>query len=984
MSQALQFAPAPAPAAPPAEATPAAGVAPWPPVPPAPPAGAWRLRLLGGFQLVRGDVQIARLPSRAATALLVRIALGPHRRHAREELIELLWPGCAAAVGRNRLRQTLSTLKALLEPPGAPPVIAADRLTIGLVPGAIACDVVAFEALVRERRWADAGAAFGGPLLPGFYDEWIDDERRRLHALFDRASAAAELPARAGADASRATPPDTALAAPPPSRSATAARSAPAGPDTAPLPAWLTRRVGPAAAVEALRSALDRERLVTVTGPGGGGKTRLAVDAARQAQAAGGFERVGFVPLAAAADRASMLDTLAAALGVRAPAAAAGAVPADLAAVVPALFGRRVLLVLDNLEQLVPGGAVAAIGELLVRLPGLHVLATSRRALLLEGEVLHPAEPLPLPAAADIGAEAPGPAALAALDANPAVALFVERARAVRADFHLGARNAAAVAELVTLLGGLPLAIELAAARMRSFSPAQVAAALRAGGHGGHHAGLELLARPGPRAGLDARQASIDAVVAWSWQQLAPAAQQALAACTVFEGGFTAEAAAAVVDSRGPAAASAVAAALDDAVLHGLATVREDAATGQPRLAFFEPVRAWIAARLAVAEQAVLRARARAHWLAWAAALEPATPLPAFRAELPHVLAVLRDAPADGAPADAVRLVLALRRPLNDLALPAGALAHLAAAIAAVAEPALRAPGLAMLAVMRFEAGEGPAGLAAAQAALAASPPGTPWRARSLHALATLTWRVRQDAEAALPLLAEARALAAAADDPAVMGSVAALEAYIANIARRDRARGEALHREALAHWQRLRNVNAVNGGHYNLAICAFNARRFDEAIEGTRRVAAVARVQQDWHRLSAALNVQGNAFSAQRRWPEALAAYAECIAVAHAAGEPHALGYGLWNAPRALAHARQPLEAARLMGAAVAFWCRHFGELSPADARDVERVRRLVAAQAGARAARDALHEGEGMAVAEAIRTLERGVAAGAGSAER
>lgn len=115
------------------------------------PAGPprWRVRLLGAVSASRAGQQVLRFPSRAVATLLARLALAPERAHAREELIELLWPGVAPAVGRNRLRQVLSTLKSLLEPAGEPghAVLQADRLSVRVVPGALACDARDFQRL---------------------------------------------------------------------------------------------------------------------------------------------------------------------------------------------------------------------------------------------------------------------------------------------------------------------------------------------------------------------------------------------------------------------------------------------------------------------------------------------------------------------------------------------------------------------------------------------------------------------------------------------------------------------------------------------------------------------------------------------------------------------------------------------------------------------------------------------------------------------
>src|ERR1041385_7296558 len=149
----------------------------------------WQIQLLGGLRATRGNSVIAQFPSRPIATLLARLALQPGRRHAREELIDLIWPEVELEVGRNRLRQALSTLRRLVEPPDLPPdsVLIADRQTVGLAPDAVACDALEFERLLGQGATARALELYRGELLPGFIDEWVDEERIRLSALHDRA-----------------------------------------------------------------------------------------------------------------------------------------------------------------------------------------------------------------------------------------------------------------------------------------------------------------------------------------------------------------------------------------------------------------------------------------------------------------------------------------------------------------------------------------------------------------------------------------------------------------------------------------------------------------------------------------------------------------------------------------------------------------------------------------------------------------------------
>ena len=316
-------------------------------------------------------------------------------------------------------------------------------------PSTISCDAVEFEQLAHERLGAAARQRYGGELLPGFYDDWILEERERLQSVLETLDAGTPLPANAGV-----------FAAPPP-------RQATARPDDLGLPASTGTFFGRIREAADLCDALATHRLVTLTGPGGGGKTRLAVETARTALAQGDVERVAFVALAECTAAQEIVERVRAALqlpdnGARDDAKVFDQVAADL-------DDARVLLVLDNYEQLVEDGGIPVIERLLDRLPRLRLLVTSRRALRLPDECEIALSPLPLPDES---------ASLADALRNPGVALFVERARDVRRDFQLGARNVAEVVQICRVLEGLPLAIELAAAKVRAWSLADMALAL--------------------------------------------------------------------------------------------------------------------------------------------------------------------------------------------------------------------------------------------------------------------------------------------------------------------------------------------------------------------------------------------------------------------------------------------------------------------------------------------------------------------------
>lgn len=911
------------------------------------PEARWQVRLLGGLHVTDGREQFTRLPSRAATALLARLALQPERAHAREELVELLWPGVEIGVGRNRLRQTLSVLKGLLEPPSlvAAPVLLPDRVSVRVAAGALACDAREFERLLHGGQPAQARALYRGELLPGFYDEWIDDERKRLAALFDRIEPAAAEP----------------LAAPRP------APVRPAAPDAgarSTLPTYLTRFFGADEQAVRLRAQVLAHRLVTLVGPGGSGKTRLAVELAHAlrepvpwqpaaAASARPFDLVVFVPWVQCTTEAQALDALLAALHVR----PLGDDPWTPLA--QALAGRRALLVLDNAEQLLAAAARIA-GGLAARLPQLHLLVTSRHALEVDGEREFAVSALDVPAAS---------ASLEAATANPALGLFIDRARAVRADFHLSSRNLLAAIELVRALDGMPLAIELAAARVRSFALPEMLALLRPrDAHGGGTPGLDLLSRSGPRGGLDPRHASMQRVIEWSWAQLTPASAELLSALTVFHGSFGAEAVAAVCGDRTPRSAAATHLALDALRAHSLLRVHEGSDGGAARFTLYEPIREFAAARLAAPRARALRAHHRAWLLQWSLGLGVSPSLPAVHEEMPNLQAAISGAVADGAGEEALRLAVALRGPLADVSLPSGSLAQLTAALAQTNDRALKSRASSLLGVISFHVGQGAAAVALVREGLRLAGDDPALRGTALHSDATVRWRASRNAEGLIEQLDEAQAIAERQGDLALLAGVQALRAYITNVRDRDFARGEALHRQSLELWERVGNRAAVNSGRYNLAICAFNGRRYGEALTLLDSVCATALAQADMQQVSQAHNVRGNALSALGRWPEAVQAYRDCIRTSWGTAEAHALAYGLWNLPRALAHLRQPEVAARLMAFAAHFWRSHFGELAAGDRADMRRLRRLVAVQLGPAREAGLAAEGELWSLAEAV----------------
>ncbi|HZQ36629.1 MAG TPA: helix-turn-helix domain-containing protein [Dehalococcoidia bacterium] len=291
------------------------------------------------------------------------------------------------------------------------------------------------------------------------------------------------------------------------------ARLGSALPDSLPVP--LTRLIGREDDIAAVQALLQHTRVLTLTGPGGTGKTRLALAVAASVRQQF-IDGVCFVDLSSLRDPALVLSSIAVALGEHEDGR-------PLRTVLPrVLRERHLLILLDNFEQLVAGAAEVA--ALLAACPGLKVLATSRAPLRIQGEQEYPVRPLPLPDDDEAFGRRPS---------GPALTLFAERARAVRPDLMFTPEHTAACATICRQLDGLPLAIELAAARVKLLPPAALLARL--------DRRMPLLV-DGTRD-APARQRTLRDTLAWSYDLLTPAEQALFRRLAVFAGGWTLEAA---------------------------------------------------------------------------------------------------------------------------------------------------------------------------------------------------------------------------------------------------------------------------------------------------------------------------------------------------------------------------------------------------------------------------------------------------------
>ena len=575
-------------------------------------SGQWRIELFGGLTARQGNAAISRFRSQRTALLLAYLAFFRDRPHPREQLVEDLWPEAEPVNGRMSLRTALASLRRQFEPSGVPfgTVITADSTFVQLDSRSVTTDVAEFLESLRTgsktededqrlRHFETAIESYHGELLPGFYEEWILTERRRLHETYlealksstrlytskrdyERATRAAQAaldadplreeshrdlmrlyavmgrPSAAmaqfaeleklvrehlGAEPSMASRelvqrissaanPSTASTRRPAVRTKdkqlSEATEIPRAPTRPTLPLTLSRFFGRTMELAALTEALapnghtGANRLFTLTGPGGVGKTRTAIETARSLQDVYGG-RVWYVPLADSVNVDQITGAIAESLSIKRTGAAS--VVDEVAAV---LASDPSLLVLDNFEQVADKGP-SVVSALLARARPLKALVTSRRRLALDGEREYPLSPLTVP-----GSES-DPQALLQVSS---VQLFVDRAQAVLPDFQLTAGNARAVSEVCRILEGIPLAIELAAARSQVLTPARMAERLSE-----RFAVLSAI-----RDDRVARHQSLWAAIDWSYRLLSPKLQRFFCALSVFRGGCTEEAAIEVCD----------------------------------------------------------------------------------------------------------------------------------------------------------------------------------------------------------------------------------------------------------------------------------------------------------------------------------------------------------------------------------------------------------------------------------------------------
>jgi len=660
------------------------------------------------------------------------------------------------------------------------------------------------------------------------------------------------------------------------------------GAPRAPLPAPLTPLIGRAAELAEVAARLRDPacRLLTILGPGGGGKTRLALEVAR-ALAREERREVLWVELAPLASAAQLPTALADAAG----AAAGAADPA--AALLTALRPREALLVLDNLEHLLDGADLLA--AILCQAPGVRILATSRERLNMLGEWVYELGGLALPP--------PGPAGARA----DAAQLFLARAQQADRGFALDPTNLPAVAQICRLLGGSPLGIELAAAWVRLLPPDAIAAEVARS--------LDFLTHRGPD--LPPRHRSLRAVFDHSWGRLAPTERAALARLTVLHGSWDLEAARALASAD-----------LDTlATLADAALVRRVSPGAGARFALHELVRQYAAEQLPADEAAATAARHAAHFASrlrrLVAALQSGEQ-PAALARLSPDLDDVWSAWGWAAGRGDAALLREMARGVVTLCEDLGRLADgerlLGEAVAALVQggrpdPATLGELQSWHGYFLGRCGSPVAAEARLREALAALPPDAQGaRGRTLAHLALLGYQQGRYEEAARWAEAASADLAAAGD-PFYGGLAACFRAMVAV------ARGEAGAEEALAHSAAMWRANGYPRG-MALSLGAHSRHALARGDVGAALAMAgdglrLCAGQRDRWGMAFALLQLGAVALARGEAAEAGYLFAESAEAAGDVGERWVRCHALAGAGRAAIAEGRPAEARSLLGQA-------------------------------------------------------------------
>ena len=709
------------------------------------------------------------------------------------------------------------------------------------------------------------------------------------------------------------------------------------------LPVQLSSFVGRAGELAGLAAAVRASPLVTVTGAGGVGKTRLALQAAADQVPSFG-DGAWLCELAAAGDAETMAQAVAAALRVRPRPGLSVA-----GSVMEFLRTRgALLLVLDNCEHLAAAAAALA-ADILRGCPGVRILATSQQPLGVGGEQVFGLRPLPPP---------PPGVDLAAARGSDAVALFVQRATAVRGDFALTPSNVAAVGEICRRLDGIPLAIELAAARAAALEPAEIAALL--------DERFRLLTRG--RADAAGRQQTLLATVEWSYALLGEADRRVFDCLGVFPGSFDAAAAVAAADAGGLARWDV----LDSltALVGQSLVVREEGPDQASRYRLLETMRAYARQQLATADQRTLQRAHAGHYAAFAERAGPELAGPAqldwqhrIRAELDNLQAAVTWALASGGQACplAFRIVAAMAffaatsPPIMISGWAEACVTQLGAC-----PPELRAPVLATAAWSALVAGDVPLAQRRAEEALREPASDDPFGLGLARCMLASICTFTGQPERGVGIAREGRQEAADRGSEVFVGFLLVMEAMAWTRAG-DYAAAQRPAMEAVEIARRIRNP-ALSAEAFCAAAGAVWRSDPQTALTLIEDGVALARAGASDQMLGLALMLTGAIRARNGDLPGGLAALQEAVAQQHADGSRLGLGMTLRVAAIMLARLGEAGPAAVLAGAFSAHFPASISAMNEDDRIAIDEAQSLARHMLGEAAYSAALGRGAAM----------------------
>lgn len=721
------------------------------------------------------------------------------------------------------------------------------------------------------------------------------------------------------------------------------------------LPVQPTPFIGRAAevagAVELILS--DHVRLVTITGVGGSGKTRVALQACVELANHPNFkENVFFIPLSSIRDPGLVILTIAQNVGIKEVVGRS-----IIEFVTEALHDQHLLLLLDNFEQVI--SAAPLVAELLSRCPNLKILVTSREPLRVRGEREIPLQPFPLPDLNKLPSTQ-------VLSQYAAIELFMQRAQAVKPDFSLTPENAPAIVEICARVDGLPLGIELAAARVKLLPPQAMLKRLE----------HRLAFLTGGARDLPERQQTLRRTIDWSYDLLSKSQQILLNRMSVFVGGCTAETAESVCNADK---------ALKGDLLDGLASlldqnmIRQEETGDEPRFALLEVIREYGLERLKASGQ--MEALSQRHAVYFLSLTERADPLletpeqalwlDRLQREYENIRAALDWFVDTGAAEEGLRFGITLWRfweIRGYLTEGRARLSQLLDMPEAGAHTKLRMKAVYAAGVLAYAQCDYETARSLFEENLAISPEmGDPYvLITSLNNLGNI-YDVLGDYNRSHSNYSKALAISQELQDP--LGIAWALK-NLANVAYRQGEYLEArrLYEESLELWRRLRVPGSIAAGLNDIGNVANAQGDYSAARSAYQSSLEIFRKLGHEGGAAIALHNLGNVVSAQGNYAEARQLYRQSLAIAHTLGDRRSIARLLESLANLAAVESQPKRAARLASAAAKLRTAVSAPLSPVEQSKVQQTLDLARQMLPAQCFASAWSEGQALPLEDAL----------------